>query len=150
MSVDSAAAAGAGAAADSAARQSRDDAWWTGPLLAPSASTLPRGHFLIEPYVFDSVVYAREDADGGKTRVPHEYVSGSLTYVLYGLTDRLTVGAIPRFGINHVIDGEKSGGVGSRSRLRVRAGREHIGARRRIHGELGAQHVVRRGSSHRT
>jgi hypothetical protein len=112
MSVDSAAAAGAGAAADSAARQSRDDAWWTGPLLAPSASTLPRGHFLIEPYVFDSVVYAREDADGGKTRVPHEYVSGSLTYVLYGLTDRLTVGAIPRFGINHVIDGEKSGGVG--------------------------------------
>ena len=29
--------------------QSLDDAWWTGPMLAPSAATLPRGHFLIEP-----------------------------------------------------------------------------------------------------
>ena len=106
------AAAGAGAAADSATKQSRDDAWWTGPLLAPSASTLPRGHFLIEPYVFNSIVYAREDADGGETPVPREHVSGTLTYVLYGLTDRLTVGAIPRFGINHVIDGESSGGAG--------------------------------------
>ena len=27
-----------------------DDAWCTGPILAPPASTLPRGHFLIEPY----------------------------------------------------------------------------------------------------
>ncbi|MBV8805065.1 MAG: hypothetical protein JO042_08460, partial [Sinobacteraceae bacterium] len=34
-------------------RQSRDDAWWTGPLLAASPVTLPQGHFLIEPYVFD-------------------------------------------------------------------------------------------------
>jgi hypothetical protein len=31
-------------------RQSLDDAWWTGPMLAPSAATLPRGHFLIEPF----------------------------------------------------------------------------------------------------
>ena len=30
-------------------RQSLDDAWWTGPMLAPSAATLPQGHFLIEP-----------------------------------------------------------------------------------------------------
>src|SRR5690348_11021258 len=34
-------------------RQSLDDAWWTGPMLAPSAATLPRGHFLIEPYLYD-------------------------------------------------------------------------------------------------
>jgi hypothetical protein len=31
------------------ARQSLDDAWWTGPMLAPSAATLLQGHFLIEP-----------------------------------------------------------------------------------------------------
>ena len=36
--------------------QSLDDAWWTGPMLAPSAATLPRGHFLIEPYLFDVIV----------------------------------------------------------------------------------------------
>ncbi len=36
-------------APSSVVRQSRDDAWWTGPMLAPSAATLPRGHFLIEP-----------------------------------------------------------------------------------------------------
>ena len=28
-------------------RQSLDDAWWTGPMLAPSAATLPQVHFLI-------------------------------------------------------------------------------------------------------
>ena len=32
-----------------------EDAWWTGPMLAPSAATLPRGHFLIEPYLFDVI-----------------------------------------------------------------------------------------------
>jgi hypothetical protein len=32
-------------------RQALDNAWWTGPMLAPSAATLPRGHFLIEPYL---------------------------------------------------------------------------------------------------
>jgi len=34
-------------------RQSLDDAWWSGPMLAPSAATLPRGHFLVEPYFYD-------------------------------------------------------------------------------------------------
>ena len=36
-------------------RQSLDDAWWSGPMLAPSAATLPRGHFLIEPYLYDVI-----------------------------------------------------------------------------------------------
>jgi hypothetical protein len=31
-------------------RQPLDDAWWTGPILAASGATLPRGHYLIEPY----------------------------------------------------------------------------------------------------
>ncbi len=37
------------------ARQSLEDAWWTGPMLAPSAATLPRGHLLIEPYLYDVI-----------------------------------------------------------------------------------------------
>jgi len=39
----------AASAQSTAHRQLLDDAWWTGPMLAPSASTLPQGHFLIEP-----------------------------------------------------------------------------------------------------
>ena len=35
------------------ARQSLDDAWWTGPAVAYSARSLPQGHLLIEPYLFD-------------------------------------------------------------------------------------------------
>lgn len=98
---------GAGAAAGDAAgpassrtRQSLDDAWWTGPLLAPSAATLPTGHFLVEPYLYD-------------VTSPHTNGYGSLTYALYGLTDRLTLGLIPTFGFNVVDGGANSSGIGA-------------------------------------
>jgi hypothetical protein len=80
-------------------RQSLDDAWWTGPLLAPNASTLPRGHFLIEPYLYD-VIGA------------HSNGFGSLTYINYGLANRFTVGVIPTFGYNKLSDGLSSSGIG--------------------------------------
>ena len=79
-------------------RQSLDDAWWTGPMLAPSAATLPRGHFLIEPYLYD-VISA------------HSNGFGSLTYVNYGLVDRVTVGLIPTAGFNMVSNGPSSSSV---------------------------------------
>jgi len=80
-------------------RQSRDDAWWTGPMLANSAATLPRGHFLIEPYIYD---VSSRHADG----------FGSQAYILYGLTDRLTAGLIPVLGYNRVQGAANSTGVG--------------------------------------
>jgi len=80
-------------------RESTDDAWWTGPMLAASPNTLPRGHFLVEPYIFD-------------VRSPHSDGFGSLTYVNYGLTDRFTVGLIPTFGFNMVSEGTNSSGIG--------------------------------------
>src|ERR1700732_2983767 len=76
----------------SVVRQSLDDAWWTGPMLAPSAATLPRGHFLIEPYLYDGIA-------------AHSNGFGSLTYVNYGLLDRLTVGVIPTSGFDQVSHG---------------------------------------------
>ena len=82
------------------ARQSLDDAWWTGPILAASAGTLPQGHFLVEPYVYDVMA-------------PHVDGFGSLTYINYGLTDRLTVGVIPTFGYNRVSGGPSSSHVGA-------------------------------------
>lgn len=83
-----------------AEQQSREDAWWTGPMLAPSGATLPAGHWLIEPYLFDVVTDGHFGPQGDHHATPREHDLGSLTYVLYGLTDRLTVGMIPRFGYN--------------------------------------------------
>lgn len=90
-------AASAVAAADEAPRQALADAWWTGPLLAANASTFPAGHALIETYVFDvnsngqfDTARRHEPASGG-----HEL--GSLSYLIYGLTDRVSVGLLPRF-----------------------------------------------------
>jgi hypothetical protein len=80
-------------------RQSLDDAWWTGPMLAPSAATLPRGHFLIEPYLYDVIA-------------THSNGFGSLMYLNYGLVDRVTVGLIPTAGFNKLSNGPSSSGIG--------------------------------------
>jgi hypothetical protein len=86
-------------AADSS-RQSLSDAWWTGPIAASGAGTLPRGHLLIEPYFYD---VRAGNANGFGTR----------TYVIYGLMDRVSVGVIPTFGYNRLRDGRSSSGIGS-------------------------------------
>jgi hypothetical protein len=77
-------AASAAAVSSSVTRQPLSDAWWTGPMLAPSAATLPPGHMLIEPYFYDV------NSGGSNT-------FGSLSYILYGVTNRLTMGMIPTF-----------------------------------------------------
>jgi hypothetical protein len=96
----------------SVARQSMDDAWWTGPMLAPSAATLPRGHILIEPYLFDVTVQGFYDRNGARQSAPHSHGFGSLTYINYGLANRLTVGLIPTAGYNVVSGGPSSSGPG--------------------------------------
>ena len=65
--------AGAAAGAVHARDQSREDAWWTGPMLAPSAATLPSGHMLIEPYLFDVMSDGRFDANGTRQSAPGEH-----------------------------------------------------------------------------
>jgi hypothetical protein len=75
------------------------DAWWTGPMLTPSAGTLPPGHFLIEPYLYD-------------VAAAHANAFGSRSYVIYGLVNRLSVGLIPTFGFNTVSGGPSSSRVG--------------------------------------
>ncbi len=85
---------------DATPHQSLDDAWWTGPMLANSAHTLPQGHGLIESYLYDAI--------SGRTNGVN-----SLTYLLYGLTDRLTIGLVPTAGYNSVRGGPDSSGVQS-------------------------------------
>ena len=80
-------------------RVALDDAWWAGPMLANSAATLPRGHALFEPYIYD-VAAGRAHA------------FGSRTYALYGIADGLTVGLIPVFGFTAISGGSGSSGVG--------------------------------------
>jgi hypothetical protein len=98
--------------ANAASTQSRDDAWWTGPLLAASPGSLTPGHFLIEPYVFDAIPQGRYDNDGNRRPVPHANDFGSQSYLLYGLTDKVGVGLIPRFAFNDLGDGRSSSRVG--------------------------------------
>jgi hypothetical protein len=94
-------------------RQALADAWWTGPLLAASASTLPKGHVLIEPYLFDITARAHFDAEGNRHATSSEHTVGSLTYMLYGVTDRITAGMIPQFAFRHGTGASSSGiGVG--------------------------------------
>jgi len=95
----------------STGRQKLGDAWWTGPILAPSAATLPHGHFLFEPYVYDLTVQGRFGATGTRQSATHSNALRSLTYLLYGVTDRLTAGLIPTGGYNVVSGGPNSSGL---------------------------------------
>src|SRR5262249_30753347 len=52
------------------------------------------------------------DSGGTAEAAPREHNYGSLTYLLYGVTDRFTVGLIPRFGLAHLATG--AGGSGAR------------------------------------
>jgi hypothetical protein len=106
-------ASSAATADDSAtSRESLDEAWWTGPLLAASAATLPKGHVLFEPYIYDVIPYARFDSRGVSHPAPHANDFGSQSYLNYGLADRFTVGLIPRFGYDQVATGVSSSGIG--------------------------------------
>ena len=98
------AGASAAAPADDAAsepqppqRQALADAWWTGPLLAPNASSFPAGHALVEPYLFDVISNGRFDANGRHQPAAGGHEIGSLSYLIYALTDRVSVGVLPRF-----------------------------------------------------
>jgi len=86
--------------AAAAAEQSRQDAWWTGPMLAHNAASLPQGHALIEPYLFAVISNGHIDTNGEKHAGANEHDLGSLSYVLYGVTDNITAGFIPRFFFN--------------------------------------------------
>ena len=99
------------AAEVTSSRESLDDAWWTGPLLAANAGTLPQGHVLFEPYLFDSKPIENVDSKGHSHPVADENEFGSFAYILYGLADGFTLGLIPRFGYNEGGAGRGSSSV---------------------------------------
>ena len=93
------------ARAETTAAQAQDEAWWTGPLLAPNSAALPEGKFLVESYAYDSTVTTRYDASGFRMRVPTSEYLGSLTEIFYGLTDKLTIGLFGRFAYQRLTPG---------------------------------------------
>ena len=78
--------------------QTRDNAWWTGPMMANSAETLPPGHVLLEPYLYDAMSRGVDSF-------------GSRTYINYGVANNFTMGIIPVFGYNRVSGAPNSNGV---------------------------------------
>lgn len=79
-------------------RHSMSDAWFTGPMLANTAATAPRGHMLLEPYLYDVTTDGAFTPHGTRTSAPHQNSYGSLTYLIYALTDTTGLGIIPTFG----------------------------------------------------
>ena len=93
-------AAGQARADDAPVRQSLDDAWWTGPVIANSPNALPPGHGYVESYAYDA-------------RAPGANGFGSSTFLLYGLTRRLTLGVIPAFSYDRLAGGQSSSRIGA-------------------------------------
>ena len=65
-------------------RAAMKTARWTGPMLASTAETLPKGHFYTEPYFYDVIVNG-------------DHHPGSSGFYQYGLLNNLTVGLQPSF-----------------------------------------------------
>ena len=95
-----------------ALRHPMTDAWFTGPMLANTAATAPRGHTLMEPYVYDVVTQGNYTASGKRQSTPHQNTFGSLTYLIYALTDKVGIGFIPTFDYSTVTGAPSSAGPG--------------------------------------
>ena len=111
IGIGASALAGATSESGASPQEAIDDAWWTGPLLAPNAATLPQGHWLIEPYVYDSMTYGQFDRNRTLQGTGAAHDLGSQSYIEYGLVDRITVGLIPRLGLHESSAGQDSSDV---------------------------------------
>jgi hypothetical protein len=110
VGIGASAVAGATSASSVVPPETLDQAWWTGPLLAPNAATLPQGHWLIEPYVYDLMAYGHFDRNGTLRSAGAAHDIGSQSYIEYGLVDRITLGLIPRIGLHESSAGQDSSG----------------------------------------
>lgn len=72
-----------------------ETAWWTGSLLSASAETMAVGHWLAEPYALQQQVRSAYDPDGRRHPVPSSERQLAAAYLMYGLADGVSVGAMP-------------------------------------------------------
>ena len=81
-------------------------------MLAPSAGTLPPGHLLLEPYFFDVVQYGSYSNNGKLAPASHSNGYGNLTYLVYGLANRFSVGLIPTASYTTTTNAPSSSHIG--------------------------------------
>lgn len=93
-------------------RHPMTDAWFTGPMLANTAATAPRGHYLFEPYLYDVSTQGVYSAGGARHAIPRQNSYGTLSYLIYGLTDRTGIGLIPTAGYNTLAGAPSSSAPG--------------------------------------
>lgn len=93
-------------------RHPMSDAWFTGPLLAYSAATAPRGHYQADSYLYDVISQGAYGTDGKRSSAPHANSFNSLTYLIYGVRDDLSLGFIPVAGYNTETNQPSSSGPG--------------------------------------
>ncbi len=95
-------------AMDPDSEQAMEDAWWTGPILASSAATAPRGHFMIEPFLYDTIASGQFDRNGAHRTQSRTHSVRASGFIMYGVSDRLSVALVPSFGFNRASDGSVS------------------------------------------
>jgi hypothetical protein len=106
---------GAGWSPEASAQSVGDAAqnqWFTGSLVAPSPALSKAGAFAIEPYAVYTANTGVYDKDWGHHSVPNELNQAqSVTLLKYGITDELSVQALPSLSYQWN-DQTTSGGIG--------------------------------------
>ncbi len=70
--------------------------WFTGPLLAPSANTIPPGHVNVEPYVYFMAFTASYDNHWKKVSQPNVYSLLSQTFIQIGINSFMDFQIVPQ------------------------------------------------------
>lgn len=83
--------------------QNNDEAWWTGPLLAPSAATLAPGTAVIEVYAFESNVQSHFDNAGSVRSAPRSATNGSIAECFLGVGNGFTAGLFLRWATKRLV-----------------------------------------------
>lgn len=79
------------------ASQAVNDQWFTGPLVAPSPALPKAGLFVVEPYIITTLNTGSYLANGHHAGGSNQSRYGALlSLVEYGITDRLTIEALPQ------------------------------------------------------
>ena len=81
-------------------------------MLANTPATAPRGHSLAETYLYDTATQGVYSSAGAHHSAPHANSYGSLTYLIYGLSDKTGFGLIPTAGYNTAAGAPSSSGPG--------------------------------------
>jgi hypothetical protein len=80
-------------------KETMEEGWFTGPLVAPAADPNKPGQWVIEPYLLSNINYGTFGRNMNIARSPHNtYTLSSMWFIKYGLTDRLSWFMFPSFG----------------------------------------------------